>query len=294
MRILVTGGSGFIGRYTVRRLLDRGCEVIVYDVVEPKYKGPLYHHGSMLNTGAIARLAEGVDAVMHLAGLLGTAETVAEPILPTKVNVMGSLGLFKVCRQLNKRCCYIAVGNHFMLNTYAISKTCAEKFALMFNRELGTKIAVVRGLNAYGPHQKHAPVRKVIPNFVLPALRNEPITIYGDGEQVMDFIYVDDCAEVLIRALLDDHGVYDSVIEAGSGLRTSINYIAEKVIEISGSKSEIVHEPMRPGETPGATVVADTATLEPLGFGPADMVTLEDGLARTIDFYREHLGDYPA
>ena len=292
MNILITGGSGFIGRYTVGRLMAQGIQTTIYDLNPPKFKSDFFIRGSMIETKKLESAVAGADAVMHLAGLLGTSETIDGPIMPAKVNVMGSLTVFEFCRRFKKRCCYICVGNHFMLNTYAISKTCAERFALMYNIENGTKIAVVRGLNAYGPYQKHAPVRKVIPNFCLPALRDEPITIYGSGEQVMDFIFVDDLADILCRALLSEHDAYDSVIEAGSGQRTSINFIAEKIIELSGSQSTIEHVPMRPGEIPGATVVADTATLKPLGFAADDMVELDDGLTRTIDFYREHILEY--
>jgi len=292
MNILITGGSGFIGRYTVGRLMAQGIQTTIYDLNPPKFKSDFFIRGSMIETKKLESAVAGADAVMHLAGLLGTSETIDGPIMPAKVNVMGSLTVFEFCRRFKKRCCYICVGNHFMLNTYAISKTCAERFALMYNIENGTKIAVVRGLNAYGPYQKHAPVRKVIPNFCLPALRNEPITIYGSGEQVMDFIFVDDLADILCRALLAEHDAYESVIEAGSGNKTTINYIAEKIIELSGSQSTIEHVPMRPGEIPDSVVVADIKTLKPLKYRAADFTPLADGLKRTIDFYRENMGAY--
>jgi UDP-glucose 4-epimerase len=292
MNILVTGGSGFIGRYVVNNLMHQGHEVTIYDVSSPKFECDFYIEGSMIQTARLEDAVKKSDAVMHLAGKLGTSETLDHPIMPTKINVMGSLTLFQFCKQYKKRCCYIGVGNHFMFNTYAISKTCAEKFALMYNAEHNTKIAVVRGLNAYGPYQKHKPVRKVIPNFVLPALRDEPITIYGSGEQVMDFIYVNDLAEILCRALLMEHSAYDFVIEAGSGQKTSINFIAEKVIELAGSKSKIEHVNMRPGEIPDSVVVADIKTLKPLKFGAADFTPLEDGLKKTIEFYRGNLMSY--
>jgi len=291
MKVLVTGGAGFIGRYVCGNLLKRGHEAVIYDIKEPNFPC-IYHCGNMQDKVKLFKCIEQADAVMHLAGLLGTSETIDEPAGPAQVNILGSLSLFEACRKFKKRACYIAVGNHFMLNTYAITKTCAEKFALMYNAEHGTKIAVVRGLNAYGPYQKHKPVRKVIPNFVLPALRDEPITIYGSGGQIMDFIYVSDLAEILCRALLDEHDVYDSVIEAGSGQHTTINFIAETVIRLSNSKSIINRLPMRPGETKNSIVAADVSTLKPLGFGPNDMVGLGDGLNRTINYYREHLEQY--
>ena len=289
MKILVTGGAGFIGRHTVKKLIERGHDVAIYDIVKPDFADGIFCNGHMQDRVNLTALIREADAVMHLAGRLGTAEMIDEPIGPSYINIIGSLYVFEACRRFEKKCCYIGVGNHFMLNTYAITKTAAEKFALMYNAEHDTQISVVRGLNAYGPYQKYRPVRKVIPNFVLPALRNEEIIIYGDGDQVMDFIFVEDLAEILCRALLDEHGLYDSVIEAGSGRKTTINYIAGQVIKISGSKSNIKHIPMRPGEIANSVVVADTETLKPLKYGPDDMFTLEEGLEITIEYYRENL-----
>jgi len=292
MNVLVTGGSGFIGRYVCQNLIARGHRVMVYDVVKPAFDGVIFCSGCVQTKIKLYAAIESCDAVIHLAGVLGTAETIADPVLPIDVNIEGSVDVFEACRRHKRKAVYIAVGNHFMNNSYAITKTAAERFALMYNRESGTKIAVVRGMNAYGPYQKHRPVRKVIPNFCLPALRDEPITIYGSGEQVMDFIYVSDLAEILCRALLAEHDVYANVIEAGSGRKTTINFIAEKIIELSGSKSAIEHVAMRPGEISNSTVVADTETLRPLKFGPADFTPLEIGLKRTIEYYRQNLESY--
>jgi UDP-glucose 4-epimerase len=292
MKILVTGGSGFIGRYVIEKLKSNGHEAAIYDIAPPKFKCDFYIEGSMIQTGRLETAIKSCDAVMHLAGILGTSETLDYPIIPAKINIMGSLTLFEFCRRLKKRCCYIGVGNHFMLNTYAISKTVAEKFALMYNKVHNARIAIVRGMNVYGPYQKHKPVRKVIPNFILRALRNETIKIYGSGEQIMDFIYAEDIAEILCRALLVDHKAYDCVIEAGSGNKTSINYIAEKIIELSGSGSQIEHVPMRPGEIPDSIVLADTKTMKELKIDVTKFVPPEIGLKKTIDFYRKNLDKY--
>jgi len=292
MNILVTGGAGFIGRHVCKNLLGRGHNVMVYDYQKPAFDGVIHMSGCVQDKGKLWRAIEISDAVMHLAGVLGTAETVEDPLLPINVNTIGSVDVFEACRKFKKRGCYIAVGNHFMNNSYAITKTAAERFALMYNKEHGTKIAVVRGLNAYGPYQKAKPVRKVIPNFVIPALKNEPIIVYGSGNQIMDFIYVTDLAEILCRALLDDHGIYERIFEAGSGLYTTINTIAKTVTELAGSRSPIQRLPMRPGEIENSTVVANTATLSGINYFPEDMVTLTAGLAATIEYYREHLEEY--
>lgn len=292
MNILITGGSGFIGRYCVENLQLRGHSVMIYGPDAPGFDGPIFCKGDVRDHVKLFGCIDQCDAVLHLAGILGTSETLDQPIEPATVNIIGSLNVFDACRQFEKRCCYICVGNHFMLNTYAITKTTAERFALMYNREHHTRIAVVRGLNAYGPRQKSKPVRKVIPNFVIPALRSEPLIIYGSGEQIMDFIYVVDLAEILCRALLDDHRCYDRVIEAGSGRRTSINQIAQMVVRLSGSSSKIEYRPMRPGELHDSIVLADVKTLEPLNFGPSNMTGLESGLQKTIRYYGEHLDEY--
>jgi nucleoside-diphosphate-sugar epimerase len=173
-----------------------------------------------------------------------------------------------------------------MNNSYSISKTTAERFALMFNKEHGTKIAIVRGLNAYGPRQKSEPVRKIMPNFVIPALRDESITIYGDGSQVMDMIYVADLAEILVRALVEDHGVYDRVFEAGTGRKTTVLDIANEVIK-QANGGYITTVPMRPGEPEQSVVLGDPETLKPLG--EINLTTLEEGIAKTIAWYRENL-----
>ena len=293
MNILVTGGAGFIGRHVCDNLIDRGHKVLVYDVAKPFLPGVIHMSGCVQDKTKLWSVIEISDAVMHLAGVLGTAETIEDPLLPINVNITGSVDVFEACRRFGKRCCYIAVGNHFMNNSYAITKTAAERFALMYNKEHGTRIAVVRGLNAYGPYQKHKPVRKVIPNFIIPALRNETIIIYGSGEQIMDFIYVKDLAEILCRALLDDHGCYDRIFEAGSGRRTTINFVAETVRQLSGSRSNIEHYPMRGGEVPDSIVLADTETLKPLCIEADSLLSLENGLSQTIDYYREHLELYP-
>ncbi len=286
MKVLVTGGSGFIGRYVCKNLLACGCRVTIYDTTEPAFPRADFINGSVLDAVKLTMAIESADSVIHLAGILGTAETLDNPLLPAKVNIFGSLTVFEACRRFDRRCCNIGVGNHWMLNSYSITKSAAERFALMYNKEFDTQIAVVRGLNAYGPYQKSAPVRKVIPNLILPALMGEDLTIYGSGEQIMDFIFASDLAEILCRALLDDHNCFDTVMEAGSGRETTINHVAERVIALCESTSAIEHVEMRPGEIPESKVVADTKTLDPLGCDPEMFTSLDVGLTASIEYYR--------
>ena len=297
MKVLVTGGSGFIGGHVVARLLEQGCEVSVFDrypqTSQAGRKDVRIYLGDIRDREAVLEAIYQHDAVINLAGILGTMETVENPHPSVDTNIHGALNVFEGCkankmRPQGVRGAQITVGNHFMNNTYAITKTTAERFALMFNKELGTRISVVRGLNAYGEAQKYRPVRKIIPNFVLRAINNEPIEIFGDGEQVMDMIYVQDLAEILIRAATRDHGAYDRIFEAGTGRRTTVRQIAELVNRIAGNKAGIKHLPMRAGEPERAVVLGDPKTLQPLGFAAGDLTPLETGLERAVRWYRDH------
>lgn len=287
MKVLVTGGAGFIGGHVCEALADRGHEPVIFDRFRHGRQvanGLDSVLGDVLDLETIGQAVYHTDAVIHLAGVLGTQETIRHPRPAIATNIAGSVNVFQACAEYRKRCVYIAVGNYWMLNPYSITKTTAESFAYMFNRELGSQIAVVRGLNAYGPGQKPKPVRKVIPNFIAPALRDEELVVYGDGKQIMDMIFVADLADILCRALLLEHGVFDRAFEAGTGRRTTVLEIAERVIALCGG-GRIRFEPMRPGEPPASEVVADVSTLAPLGpFNPLD---LEAGLAATVNYYRE-------
>jgi len=279
MRVLVTGGTGFIGGYVCENLRERGIEPVTFGVADnPDVLGDIR------DASAVDLAVSTSDGVMHLAGVLGTSETVDDPTPAIETNILGGLNVFKAIRRYNVPAVNIAAANHWMWNPYSITKKAAERLGLMANKEWGTRIAMVRGMNVYGPGQKSAPVRKIMPNLILPAMRGETITIYGDGEQIMDMIYVTDVAEILVRALLDDHGVYTQVMEAGTGRRTTVNELAHMVCEMVGSGT-VEHVPMRPGEPAGSIVLGDPTTLGPLGWSGDDFTSLEDGLKLTIASY---------
>jgi len=292
MKILVTGAGGFIGKYVVEELLKHDIGVIAFDHHEkandPVPDGVSRFLGDTRDFTSVSEAVALSDGVIHLAGVLGTQETVNEPRPAVETNIIGGLNVFQAIRHYRVPAVYIAVGNHWMNNSYSITKTTAERFAFMFNKEHGTHIAVVRGLNVYGPRQKAYPVKKIMPNLIMPILKGEPVTIYGDGEQVMDMIHARDIADVLVRALLQDHGVYDRVFEAGSGNHTTVNEIAKHVTDILG-RGEINHVPMRPGETERSVVVGDPETLRSLYSGQLpEFIPLADGIKETVGWYEKN------
>jgi UDP-glucose 4-epimerase len=248
-RILVTGGKGFIGSRVCAELERRGDIPISFD-----------HPNDVRDAAMLAMFAH-VDGVINLAGVLGTAETIGAEYEAAHVNILGALNVFDVFR--NVPIVQIATGHEGQPNPYAITKSCITGLALSRAQWMRQKIAVVRAYHVYGPGQKmcaphgHSKVRKIIPSFVARALTDMPIEINGDGLQVVDLVYVDDCGKVLVDAL---DGPYGEVLEAGTGSRTSVIDCAQDVIvACAGSKSRLVHGPMRKGEPEGAIVVAEDA-----------------------------------
>lgn len=299
MKILVTGGRGFIGSYVCDHLRRSGATPIIFDhyfgLTRPAADDGPSFCGDVRDYTSVSEAIAAVDGVIHLAGVLGTQETILDPEPSVETNIFGAINVFKACLHYDKPCVNIAVGNHWMNNSYSISKTTAERFAAMFVKERGARITTVRAMNAYGPRQKSKPVRKIIPNFIIPAMHDEKITIYGDGSQIMDMIYVEDLAKILVRALLTIFGGIPpaEVIQAGTGRRTTVNYIAERVVEFvkcrKPTPSDFNYVPMRPGEPEKSEVVADTSAMEKhLKIYPDQLVTLENGLRSTIYWYDKH------
>jgi nucleoside-diphosphate-sugar epimerase len=306
MKIGITGGAGFIGGYVAKVALERGHDVVVFDsrgrqisvgngaYIEPRL-------GDVRDATAMTELAAHVDGIIHLAACLGTQETIQNPRPAAETNIVGGLNFLEACTQYGIPGVYIGVGNHWMDNTYSISKTTVERFVRMFNADRkGSRFNIVRLVNAYGPRQSVAPpfgpakVRKIAPSFITRALTGNPIEVYGDGSQVSDMVYVRDGAEALVRSLeaAAEGIVFDRPVEVGSVRPVRVIDVAEHVAMLVAQKLgplvPINYLPMRPGETPGTPVVADTSTLEFVGMDPADLVQLGPGLEATIDWYAAH------
>lgn len=302
--ILVTGGNGFIGRYVVEDLQQRGYRTSVLDrhvgVCERPDGADLYF-GDIKDRTLVTDAISHVDGVIHLAGVLGTQETVANPMPAAETNILGGLNVLEACAQYDVPLVNIAVGNYWMNNTYSITKNTVERFIAMTAKYRGKQMMSVRALNAYGPRQVPiAPwgpsrVRKIMPSFICRALTGEPIEIYGNGAQVMDMIYVTDVARILVSALefLDGSGATEQTIEAGTGEPTTVNDIAEiiaaTIVKYADMNVTVTHLPMRQGEDEDSIVVADTNTLAPLGIEATDLIPIELGAIDTVKHFMEYL-----
>lgn len=309
-KVLVTGGSGFLGHYVINELINAGYGVMVLD---HSIGGPTrgihedveVFHGDVRDATAVTEAAAHVDGIIHLAAVLGTQETIKNPRPSAETNILGSLNVFEAANQYDLPVVYAGVGNHWMrtagAGSYTISKTAVEDYARMFNKFRNGKISVVRPVNAYGPLQSIATpygsskVRKIMPSFICRALLGDDIELYGGGLQISDCVFAKDVAKTFVRAL--EYTSLHAPETFGVGptkshtVREIAELVQESVADVNKSlgrpakTSQIVDLPMRPGEVPNAVVSADTSNLHLLGLNPdRDFVSLKEGIHITTWF----------
>ncbi len=290
MKILVTGGTGFIGSHVVEALQAAGHEPMVLcrsqaaahpGDFEPLWPAgqPITILGDVTDYQVVSEAVARSEGVIHLAGVLGTVESLSQPGRSVEVNVIGSLNVFDACRFYKKHCVYAGVGNAEDNNPYAISKHTAERFALMYNKEHRTRIAAVRIFNVYGERQKAEPVKKLIPTAIRAALAGEPIVVHGGGTQQNDFVYVRDVAANLVNALFHEGLDPLKTYELGSGVATPIAEVVRLIVELTKSESQVIVKPdRRPGENTALLVAKKENWIDPT----YHFTSLTDGLQRTV------------
>jgi len=297
MRVGVTGGSGFIGQHVVSWLRTfPGVEPLVFD---HKGRGDDVMLGDVRDRTAVMEFAAHVDRIIHLAAVLGTQETIADPRPAAETNIMGGLNVLEACHRYDLPLVNIAVGNWWMRNTYSTTKHTVERLLEQYRDNCGLRAINVRAVNAYGPGQVAAApfgpgkVRKIMPSFICRALSGLPIEVYGDGQQVSDMVHVSNVASALHAALMSaaQGSVPTRTIEVGPSEHHTVLDIAELVATIAGRGTPvpIVHLPMRPGEQPGARVTADNSTLLDIGLQPT-LVPLDQGIGNTVAWFEKNRG----
>jgi UDP-glucose 4-epimerase len=288
MKCLVTGGSGFIGSFIVEELAREGHDVIIYDIAKAEFTLPKnieYFDGDTRYISTLVSAMKGVEEVYDIAGALGTNELMFSNSRAVDVNINGALNVLKAAKICGVKRLFHPTKPNDWLNTYSITKSAAEQFCLMFIKNFNMEIAILKWFNAYGPRQHLYPVRKAVPLFITQALYNRPLEVFGDGEQTVDMIYVEDIAKIAIKATRKC-GNIGKVIDVGTGLPITVNDLAKMIIKMTKSKSKIIHLPMRKGEPERSSIAADVTMLKDV-LEIDEFTPFEKGLKATIGYYKK-------
>lgn len=288
-KIIVTGGAGFIGTNFLSILKSRypNTKLISLDIRNEVYPiaGVDYKLCDVTNKDALIKNLEGASHIFHLAASIGTHESFENPIQIFNTNVNGTINILDYVKNKPDIKLYIAGMPGIWNNPYSISKDSALRMAKAYYENYNIKFRSYRWFSVYGPYQYIARYNKAVPTFIYNALNNKPLPIYGDGNQVADFIYVEDAVNIAIDSLEDTNN-WGEIAECASGKGISVNELAHLIIKLCNSHSEIEHIPLRKGEPQGAKVIANIDKLTKLN--NRKILTLEEGLTKTIDFYRKN------
>ena len=297
MRAVVTGGAGFIGSHVVEALLARGDEVHVVDNLatgspENVAAGATLHELDIRDP-ELRELVEGLapELVLHLAAQADVGTSVERPDFDAEVNVVGTVRVLEAARRAGARVVFTSTGGAIYgecleparesaerrpLSPYGTSKLAGEEYLATWNRLHGTANVVCRLANVYGPRQLPSLEGGVVAIFLDRLRDDRETTIFGDGEQTRDFVFVGDVAAALLAAPRGD-GVYN----VGTGVRTSVNELHRLCAEVVGAEQEPVHAAARPGDLRDSVLDPGRAERE-LGWRPGR--SLAEGLAATWDW----------
>ncbi|WJM15016.1 UDP-glucuronic acid decarboxylase family protein [Microbacterium arborescens] len=310
-RVLITGGAGFIGSHLSERLLAEGDEVICVDNfftgsrrnVEHLFDNPRFE---VIRHDVTFPLYLEVDKIYNLACPASPVHYQHDPVQTTKTSVMGAINMLGLAKRLRVPILQASTSEVYgdpaihpqtedywgnvnpigPRSCYDEGKRAAETLFFDYRRQHDLSIKVIRIFNTYGPRM-HPNDGRVVSNFIVQALRGEPITIYGDGSQTRSFCYVDDLVDGMVRLMNTDHGVTGPINVGNPGEFTMLE-LANEVLRITGSTSEIEHRPLPQDDPKQRQPNIDIAQRE-LGWKPS--VALTAGLERTIDYFRGVLDD---
>jgi UDP-glucuronate decarboxylase len=305
--VLITGGSGFLGSHLCERLLKDGCEVICVDNF---FTGIRRNIISLMNDPYFEFIRHDItfplyvetDEIYNLACPASPVHYQFDPVQTTKTSVHGAINMLGLAKRLKIKIFQASTsevygdpdihpqkesywGNVNPIGRracYDEGKRCAETLFFDYNRQHNLPVKVARIFNTYGPRM-HPRDGRVVSNFILQALKEEPLTIYGDGSQTRSFCYVDDLIEGMVR-FMDSDDEFTGPVNMGNPGEFTILHLAEIVRELTGSASEIIFRPL-PTDDPRQRRPDITLARNKLGWQPE--IGLKEGLLKTIDYFEE-------
>lgn len=307
-RILVSGGAGFIGSHLCTRLINEGHYVICLDNFFTGSKENVMHlienpHFELVRHDVINPYVSKVDEIYNLACPASPVHYQYDPIQTTKTSVMGAIHMLELAQRLNAKILQASTSEVYgdpvthpqpesywgnvnpvgYRSCYDEGKRCAETLFMDYHRQEKIRTKIVRIFNTYGPRMLPDDGR-VVSNFIVQALKNEDVTIYGDGKQTRSFQYIDDLIEGLVR-MMNSEDAFTGPVNIGNPHEFSILELAENVIRLTGSTSKIVLKPL-PCDDPKQRQPDITLAREKLGWQPT--IELEEGLKRMIECFKEN------
>ncbi|MBR1132226.1 UDP-glucuronic acid decarboxylase family protein [Bradyrhizobium iriomotense] len=304
-RVLVTGGAGFLGSHLIDRLLSDGHEVVCVDNLFTGTKHNIEHLHSnarfeFLRHDITFPLHVEVDEIYNLACPASPVQYQHDPVQTTKTSVHGAINMLGLAKRLKCRILQASTSEVYgdpavhpqtedywghvnpigPRSCYDEGKRCAETLFFDYHRQCGVDIKIARIFNTYGPRMHRADGR-VVSNFIIQALSDEPITLYGEGNQTRSFCYVDDLIDGLVR-LMDSRASFTGPVNLGNDREFTIRELAELVLAETGSSSKLVHLPL-PRDDPRQRRPDLSLARRELGWQPA--IRLQDGLKPTVAFF---------
>jgi len=305
-RALITGGSGFLGSHLCDKLIARGQDVLCVDNLFTGQKRNIAHlHGNprfeFMRHDVTFPLFVEVDQIWNLACPASPIHYQHDPVQTTKTSVIGAINMLGLAKRLGAKILQASTSEVYGDPTvhpqpeeywgnvnpigprscYDEGKRCAETLFFDYHRQIALQIKVIRIFNTYGPRM-HPGDGRVVSNFIVQALKGEPITIYGEGLQTRSFCYVDDLLDGMMR-LMDTGPDVTGPINVGNPKEFTMIELAEAVLKLTGSKSKLIKQPL-PADDPKQRKPDIAKARETLGWQPK--VQLEDGLKETIAYFR--------